>query len=259
MRICNCICGFGDVVSALCGAIGTNVCHCTDGLCAGLSLIGQFCNILCSFKSLLQLFLPLCSMSIAISSIVLPYWAWGETDKVDVGLFKCCKTTKESENDCSSLYDCVPSDSKFNSLSQAAAGLLITYIVLNGLSILLATISYSDEPDVSQFCNGTHVFPAAAIGYIGIIVFLSGVIQSESYTRFPIRLSVHLAIISCAVYLSYAAVCFKEPKVLIGVPILTAVIYFVINMMSEISWIFSSGVFILVILGIIVCFVKYKN
>ncbi|WAR30970.1 hypothetical protein MAR_033512 [Mya arenaria] len=132
----NCMRGFGYVVKAFCGAIGTCVCQCANRL-------------------LLNLFLPLCSMSIAISSVVLPYWAWGEEDKVAVGLFKCCKFTEKDVNDCSPLSNCVPSDS-------------------------------------------------TTIGYIGIIVFLSGVIQSESLTRFPLRLSIHLAMISCAVNMSYA-------------------------------------------------------
>ncbi|XP_052788549.1 uncharacterized protein LOC128223312 [Mya arenaria] len=135
----NCMRGFGYVVKAFCGAIGTCVCQCANRL-------------------LLNLFLPLCSMSIAISSVVLPYWAWGEEDKVAVGLFKCCKFTEKDVNDCSPLSNCVPSDSKINSFSKATAGLLITYIILNGLTILLTVVSPprqdSNQTDESPCCNG---------------------------------------------------------------------------------------------------------
>ncbi|WAR31022.1 hypothetical protein MAR_033564 [Mya arenaria] len=113
-------------VAAFCGGIGDALCQCANGICKGLSLLatgtctgvsllGQCLYGICSVQWLLHLFLPLCSMSIAISSVVLPYWAWGETDDVAVGLFKCCNFTEKNRNstisECSPLSDCFPSES----------------------------------------------------------------------------------------------------------------------------------------------------
>ncbi|WAR30966.1 hypothetical protein MAR_033508, partial [Mya arenaria] len=157
---------------------------------------------------LLRLVFPLCSMSIAISSVVLPYWAWGETDDVAVGLFKCCNFTEENSNsnisECSPLSDCFPSESNVYSLIKAAAGLQITYIVVH-----------------------------ATICFISIIVSFSGVIQSHSLEGVPPLLSINLAIFSCAVYISYAGVCFREPRLCICVPISIAVNYLAIYMMTN--------------------------
>ncbi|WAR30963.1 hypothetical protein MAR_033505 [Mya arenaria] len=121
---------------------------------------------------------------------------------------------------------------------KAASGLQITYIVLHGITILLVTISqqkddYSYKPAARQLCNGFVVLLAVAICYIGVIVFLSGVIQSQHLKGGPPRLSINLAMISCVVYLSYAAVCFGQPKVLICVPTSTALVYLVIFMMTN--------------------------
>ncbi|XP_052790188.1 uncharacterized protein LOC128224402 isoform X2 [Mya arenaria] len=242
----------GDKVSCD-GGIGDAVCECGKGINTGLSflgagiytgfaLLGQCCYEICSVQLLMHLSLPLCSMSIAISSVVLPYWAWGETNKIAVGLFKCCNFTEENRNsnqsECLLLSDCLSSDFKSHLVIKAASGLQITYIVLHGITILLVTISqqkddYSYKPAARQLCNGFVVLLAVAICYIGVIVFLSGVIQSQHLKGGPPRLSINLAMISCVVYLSYAAVCFGQPKVLICVPTSTALVYLVIFMMTN--------------------------
>ncbi|WAR30969.1 hypothetical protein MAR_033511 [Mya arenaria] len=124
---------------------------------------------------------------------------------MDTGSFvfldKLIDYAKKENRVCSPLSDCLPSESKLNLLFNAAVGLQITYIVLHGVTILLVTISqqreyYSDEPDVRKCCNGMIIFLAAAISYIGIIVFLSGVIQLPSFKGGPPRLSINLAMIS---------------------------------------------------------------
>ncbi|XP_052788567.1 uncharacterized protein LOC128223329 [Mya arenaria] len=217
-------------VAAFCGGIGDALCQCANGICKGLSLLatgtctgvsllGQCLYGICSVQWLLHLFLPLCSMSIAISSVVLPYWAWGETDDVAVGLFKCCNFTEKNRNstisECSPLSDCFPSESNVNSLIKAAAGIQIIYIAFHGITILSTTISQlirnSNERERCQFYNGMVVFLAATICFISIIVSFSGVIQSHSLKGVPPRLSINLAIFSCAVYISYAAVCVRKP------------------------------------------------
>ncbi|XP_052787730.1 uncharacterized protein LOC128222684 [Mya arenaria] len=229
------------VGAAFCGVLTTRICRCTNGIRAGLLLLGDGCYSLCTIQFLLRLVFPLCSMSIAISSVVLPYWAWGETDDVAVGLFKCCNFTEENSNsnisECSPLSDCFPSESNVYSLIKAAAGLQITYIVVHGITILLTTISQlirdSDERKRCQFYNGMVVFFAATICFISIIVSFSGVIQSHSLEGVPPLLSINLAIFSCAVYISYAGVCFREPRLCICVPISIAVNYLAIYMMTN--------------------------
>ncbi|XP_052790855.1 uncharacterized protein LOC128224828 [Mya arenaria] len=235
------------------------VCQCSNGLCTELAFIGQSCFRVCSFKLLLRLFLPLCSMCIATSSIVLPNWAKGETDQVAVGLFKCCNFTDENQTDCSPLSDCVPSDSKFIPLSKAAAGLQITYVLLHVVTIVLATISQNkkelDKRFKWQLGNAVIVFLAAAICYISIVVYLSGVIQTDILIGYPTNLSIHLTLSSCAVYLSYAAVCFKKLKFLICVPILTGYMYFVVSFFPDFIVYFT---IIIVVLAAFVCFTDRK-
>ncbi|XP_052790446.1 uncharacterized protein LOC128224580 [Mya arenaria] len=188
---------------------------------------------------LLHLFLPLCSLSVAISSLVLPYWAFGETDDVAVGLFKCCNFTEDNRSsnhsECSSLSDCFPSDFKLHSVFNAAAGLQITYIALHGITFILTAIGLKKGNfSVCRIYSGFVIVLAAAISYIGIIVYFSGIITSENITgKSKPRLSINLAIISLAVYLSYAAVCFRQPKALIIVLMSTCVIYNVIFVMTQ--------------------------
>ncbi|WAR30965.1 hypothetical protein MAR_033507, partial [Mya arenaria] len=268
-----CLRDLGEGVTASCSGNGDAVSQCANGICTGLSFVatgtcsalsflGQCCYEICSVQLLLHLFLPLCSMSISISSVVLPYWAWGETNVIAVGLFEYCNFTEENrisnQSECSSLFVCFQSDFKIHLLIKAASGLQITYIVLHVITILLATISQQkeddsyDQPDTCQYCNGVVVLIAAAICYIGIIVFLSGVIQSHSFKGGPPRLSINLAMISCVLYLTYAAVCFGQPKVHICVPTSTAVVYLLIFMMTNKTVL----IVVLVLIGTLIVLLK---
>ncbi|XP_052788551.1 uncharacterized protein LOC128223314 [Mya arenaria] len=199
------------------------------------TFIGKSCSGLCSFKLLLQLCLPLCSLSIAIPSVVLPNWAWSETDKVAVGLFKCCNFTEENRTNCSPLSDCVPSDSNFFPLRKGAAALLITYIAFHGVTIFLATRSQQKHNDDTVNYHGWDAiisFCAAAVGYIGIFIFLLGFRETASINAFPPRMSMNLAIISCVIYQTYAAFLLKSRKPLTSVPIAVVVSYVVVYIMT---------------------------